>query len=118
MAAEKGQYGYSNDGFSDYIECIYNSWTWARLSEEEKSHIIKILGLSKPDQNPLPSLGDYEADWTKCSDIYTSCLALLKYDPINWREPDNKNCIPKVTIEKIQKLLNETLDDFKKKASY
>jgi len=113
MTAVKGQYGYSNDGFSDYKECIYNSWTWARLSEEEKSHINKILDLSKP-----VTLGDYETDWTRCSDIYTSCLSLLKYDPINWREPDNKNCISKVTIEKIQKLLNETLDDFKKKASY
>ena len=111
--AEKGQYGYSNDGFSDYIECIYQSWTWARLSDVEKSNIIKILNLAKP-----ATLGDYEADWTKGSDIYTCCLALLKYGPIDWRDPDNKNCIPKVTIEKIQKLLNDTLDDFKKKSIY
>lgn len=58
---------------------IKNSWTWSRLTEEEKERFINLGAFKK-----IRGSKDIAAEWAFT--IYESFLTGLGYDGIKWRE--------------------------------
>ncbi len=70
----------NNNVVEDYLEnVIKNSWTWQRLTEEEKKRFINlgVFSLIKGNEKTREL-------WV--STIYDAYLAALDYKPIGWRE--------------------------------
>jgi len=92
---KKGSYGYSNDGYLDFMDCMHTAWPWQRLNAEEKNYINNIFIIARPDQGI-----EYQEAWDKGGDLWTSCLKLLGYQPMGWREDkDGKPIIPPCDTE-------------------
>ena len=72
----------------DFLAMISKSWTFARMTEAEKSR-CKDLFFSAPSENALK--GDYKTRWKVCQAIYNSYLYGLGYDGFLWRETDEQN---------------------------
>lgn len=72
-----GCFGHSNDGFADHMECIRQSWTYGKLSENQRRAVDELLKLVKPT---LTSESDYEKDWDYAGDIYDKCLKFVGYE--------------------------------------
>lgn len=72
------------DALKDYLEKIKQSWTWARLSEEEKKVFEKRIN----SERFISSIkGNYNARWNIISNYYFMFLLGLGFDnPIGWRE--------------------------------
>ena len=85
---KKGNYGYSDNGYQDNIDCIHNAWPWQRLNEEEKNVIEEILKISQPD-----SAVPYDEAWHKASSLWILCLRLVGYQPFGWREDKEGNIV-------------------------
>ena len=85
---KKGCYGYSEDGYADMIDCIHQSWPWQRLNEDEKKIIDAIFKFSTPKEEI-----EYEKAWDRGSDLWESCLKLVGYQPMGWREDGRGNSI-------------------------
>lgn len=69
----------SNNVVEDYIESVIkNSWTWQKLTEEEKRRFInlKVFSLIKGNEKTRISWVDT---------IYAAYLAALDYKPSGWR---------------------------------
>lgn len=70
----------------EYFQTIIKkSWTWQRLTEEEKAKFINL--------NFDNIKGTKTQRILLFNDIYHAFLTGLGYEPIGWREPD-KNEIP------------------------
>ena len=69
----------------EWFEMIKKSWTWAKLTENEKEKFSKLL------DHPCTSYvirGDYKNRWEACDALYHTFLVGLDYDeePMNWRD--------------------------------
>lgn len=72
----------------DYIENVYKkSWTFAKLTENEKSKILDILYTLKVYANSADDIA-YELHF-----IYYTFLVALDYKPIGWREENDGNLL-------------------------
>lgn len=71
----------------DYMQIIQRSWTWARLTDEERKTFRETL-FKWWDRGKIQ--GNYDARWNVMSLAYDFFLDALGYDPCNWREPDNE----------------------------
>lgn len=69
-----------NNAKNDFMEMTEQSWTWARLTSEEKLRFCKSLDWAKVS-------GNYEQRWQQLQSIYYVFLEALMYEPIGWREP-------------------------------
>jgi len=70
-----------------YIEMIKRSWTWNRLTQEERTKFLELL------DHPCSSVvikGTYNQRWEACEALYHTFLAGLGYDadPLEWREAE------------------------------
>lgn len=64
----------------DYIQnVIKKSWTWDRLTEEERERFINLDELKRIKGNDMTRI-----EWLNC--IYGAFLVALEYKPIGWRE--------------------------------
>lgn len=71
---------------AQYRSMIIESWTFQRLTEEEKDRLLnKVL---TPDSAQLREAlkGRRGHCWDILQTIYNSYLIALDYKPINWRE--------------------------------
>ena len=68
---------------NDYIVMIKNSWTYEKLTEEEKEN-LKDIFYSIRTENALK--GTYKQRRAVLDAIYFSFLKGLNYEPIGWRE--------------------------------
>ena len=76
----------------DFIEMIRHSWTWNRMTEDEKIICIDLfLGRRATDAIK----GDYKARWIICNAIYGAYLDGLGYDGGFWREPTTTEPVPR-----------------------
>ena len=62
----------------EFIEMIILSWTWDRLTAEEKAAFFAVL--------PTVLHGTFRQRFETCQLIYTAYLAGLGYRPIGWRD--------------------------------
>lgn len=66
---------------SDYLIVVSQSWTFHRMTSEERKHILLVLEIAKVK-------GSYKKRWEHLNDIYKSFLDSIGYTPTNWREPE------------------------------
>lgn len=69
----------------NYIEMIKQSWTWAKLTQEERTKFLELL------DHPCSSVvikGTYNQRWEACEALYHTFLEGLGYDPLEWREAE------------------------------
>lgn len=72
-----------NEVFNNYFEMIKNSWTYNKLTNEEKEKLKDIL----TDSRILTDIkGSYNQRWSALNCIYFTFLKMLDYNPLNWRE--------------------------------
>lgn len=67
----------------EWLEMIQKSWTWEKLTEEERNKFLELL------EHPCSSVvirGNYDERWEACEALYHTFLEGLGYDPLNWRE--------------------------------
>jgi hypothetical protein len=67
----------------DYLEMIKKSWTWAKLTEQEREKFSELL------EHPCSAVvirGNYDQRWEACEALYHTYLEGLEYDPLEWRE--------------------------------
>ena len=70
----------------DFYDMIQKSWTYARLTENERKRLAKAF--SDVDCQRMVS-GSYTQRWMQCQAIYRAFLLALDYKPLGWREPEN-----------------------------
>ena len=67
----------------EYLEMIKQSWTWAKLTEQEKEKFSELL------EHPCSAVvirGNYDQRWEACEALYHTYLEGLGYKPLEWRE--------------------------------
>lgn len=67
----------------NYIEMTLESWTYDRMTEEEKKRCIDVLKYSKVK-------GSYDARWEQLHAIYYAFLMGLGYTGHRWRASENE----------------------------
>lgn len=73
----------------DYFKrVIKKSWTWNRLTEEERE---KFINMNVFDQ--IKGRSETRVEWLNT--IYTSFLTALGYKPIGWRETEEEKEMPR-----------------------
>ena len=69
--------------FDDYCNMIFKSWTWERLTKEEKDRFLGFIYDFKKEIK-----GTYNQRWNQLHLLYHSFLIGLNYKPIGWREEE------------------------------
>lgn len=69
---------------SDFLEMIFKSWTWARLTDQEK---VKFVDLINNDNYNIS--GNYLQRYNAYNFGYFAFLQGLGYKPTGWREAVN-----------------------------
>lgn len=64
---------------ADFVEMIKISWTYGKLTEQEKENALTALW------NVNSLRGNYQQRWDFLNDIYTAFLLGAGYDDYNWR---------------------------------
>jgi hypothetical protein len=78
---------YSNAVENYFQNVIKKSWTWGKLTEEERQRFIDMDVFNKVK-------GDDKTRIEWFNTIYTSFLTALGYKPFGWREADEDECPP------------------------
>lgn len=68
--------------YQDWINMIQQSWTWERLTEDERNVFTKQI-----EWNRTHLKGNYNARWDILQDLYHMYLLGLGYKPQGWRIP-------------------------------
>ena len=74
---------FSLKALENFIEMIVESWTYDRLTEEERKKLGRVL---YSIQTKRSLKGTYEHRWEILQAIYSSFIMALDYKPIGWRE--------------------------------
>lgn len=73
--------------FTDFLEMIKKSWTYEKLTKEEKGKINCILLDSRTSENIK---GNYNQRWKALNALYYAFLIALDYTPTGWREEEKE----------------------------
>lgn len=73
--------------FTDFLETIKKSWTYEKLTEEEKGKLHQILLDYRTTDNIK---GNYQQRWNALNALYFAFLTALDYTPTGWRENDEE----------------------------
>lgn len=68
---------------TDYINIITKSWTWDRMTTDERNRCNETLHMARLH-------GRYEQRYETLQDVYYSFLMALDYKPIGWRETNKE----------------------------
>ena len=74
----------------DYMQMIYKSWTYSRMTEAEQAQWDKAVEWA---QKQGMIRGTYRARWSIMQAVYNAFLCGLGYDGFLWREP-NRDDVP------------------------
>ena len=66
-----------------YIDMMEKSWTYARLTEEEKTRLMDTINWT--DRQGFIK-GSFNDRWGILQAVYTSFINALGYKPSGWRE--------------------------------
>jgi len=76
------------NAFIEFVDMIAKSWTYNRLTADERNHVIDSLYDAKLS-------GTYNQRFEQLHNIYQACLYMLNYKEQNrnnnWREPVNND---------------------------
>lgn len=72
---------------AQYRSMIIESWTFQRLTEEEKERLMIFLSPENPQIREALK-GRRGHCWDILQAVYSSFLQALGYKPIGWREPE------------------------------
>lgn len=84
------EYRSKESAFSEYITVIQQSWTWDRLTEQERERCMNTMNWVR-DQNILR--GNFEARWDILQAVYAAFLDGVGCKPFGWRE-DSEDPVP------------------------
>lgn len=73
------------NAMKDWIENIKKSWTWEKLTQEERNRFIKLINSYGAK---LVVKGSYNDRYLILQALYHSFLTALNYNPTNWREEE------------------------------
>lgn len=68
---------------TDYINMITKSWTWDRMTDNERTRCDEALHMARLN-------GRYEQRYETLQDVYYSFLMALDYKPVGWRETEKE----------------------------
>ena len=71
--------------FTDFLEMIQKSWTYERMTEEEKGAISCIILDYRTTENIK---GTYNQRWKTLNVIYSTYLRGIGYNGADWREKE------------------------------
>jgi hypothetical protein len=74
----------------DFINMIKDSWTYARLTKEEKENFIDHLSWQRT-KHILK--GTYKQRWETLNELYWFYLLGIGYKDFNWRESERENAM-------------------------
>lgn len=66
----------------DFLEMIRKSWTWARLTDQEKERFVDVV-------YDCDVKGSYKQRFHILHKLYHAFLMGMNYDPLNWREEND-----------------------------
>jgi len=69
---------------ADWTDMIIKSWTWAKLTDEEKNRFGDEINKSITQKEVIK--GTYRQRWEILNALYSMFLEGLGYKPIGWRE--------------------------------
>lgn len=72
------------NALNNFLTMIYHSWTYDRMTEEEKENFKKLVFDDVRVQDALK--GSYNQRWQFLQAIYSAYLKGLGYTDFNWRE--------------------------------
>lgn len=71
---------------SDFMNMIRNSWTWEKLTVQEKGRFEKIIERVTWEKFDRHIRGNYRNCWRELQNIYSAFLEGCGYEPFGWRE--------------------------------
>ncbi len=74
----------------DFLSMIVKSWTWAKLTAEERKRFTSEVNIWE-DAGKIK--GSYESRYETVHIMYSMFLAALGYQPIGWRETEKQNSL-------------------------
>lgn len=77
------------DALSDFMKMIFNSWTYKRMTEQERERLKKAFNSAQARELK----GDYKTRWAALQFMYIAFLNALGFNGFNWRE-QNAEQIP------------------------
>lgn len=72
-----------NNAKTDFLRMIYNSWTFAKMTQQEKAQILKII--SEPITENATK-GTHAQRWAIYQALYNAFLIAIGYTGAGWRE--------------------------------
>ena len=73
-----------NDARKDFMKLVTSSWTWERLTEEERGRAHAAFCNAKIS-------GSYYQRKDQLNSVYGAFLLGLGYNGLCWREPENSD---------------------------
>ena len=77
------------NAYTDWFEMIFNSWTWVRLTDDEKTTFTNQMDGWCNYRGLL--IGTYKQRWEILNELYYMYLLGIGYKPIGWRENTEEN---------------------------
>ena len=78
----------------DFMAMIRKSWTWDRLTDEERTRFENLIGEITFPHFDGRIRGNYISRWNQLQNVYNAFLTALDYAPIGWREPETEEPVP------------------------
>lgn len=72
--------------YKDFMDMIVKSWTWARLTEQERQTFLESMEHVVQYGNAIT--GSYMHRWHVMDSLYDVFIKALGYKPIGWRETE------------------------------
>ena len=77
------------NAYTDWFEMIFNSWTWERLTDDEKTTFTNRMDGWCNYRGLL--IGTYKQRWEILNEMYNIYLLGIGYNSSNWRENTEEN---------------------------
>lgn len=77
------------NAYNDWFEMIFKSWTWDRLTDDERSVFVEQMDSWCNYRKLL--IGTYKQRWEILNELYHIYLVGIGYNSFNWRENAEEN---------------------------
>lgn len=77
------------NAYTDWFEMIFNSWTWERLTDNERTVFTDRMDFWCNRSGNF--VGTYKHRWDVLNEMYYMYLLGIGYEPMGWRENTEEN---------------------------